>query len=221
METQPNQPNESAEQDMREEVRKLTVEAVTHGRIDTERLKLIIGFLSEATGASVRTGSKEIKDTLKPALSTLEQTLSKSAETSKLAVEEALSHISEFSKRDLPKVADDFEALSKLFFDAATRAASGANALAKTVLNDLAEHAKHASTGAEQPNDAITPTKDSFAHVGAESVRVTSQISQNVVRHLAQLASGILAGLADSLATRASSPSNEHQHKAPDAKTPD
>ncbi len=212
-----NPQDKSDQLDMGEEVRRLTVQALTHGQFDMERLKLIASRLSETTGASVRMGGKEIKDKIRPAISTLDEALSKSAETSKLAIEEALSHISEFSKRELPKTAGDFEALSKLFLDAAAQAASGANALAKSVLSDLAGHAKQASSSiGGQAGDTITPAKDSLAHLGSESVRVASQISQNAVSQFAQVASGILAGLADTLAARAQKPSAEQDNKTPE-----
>jgi len=202
--------------DIKETVRRITLEALTEGKLDTESVQQVASAVVKGAGMGAASPGSEAKDILVQAVSGLDEALSKAAEASKLALEEAVGQGDEFSSHELKRALDDMQGLEELFLETLRDAAKGGKDQVSVILHDLAEHAQHSGTavgtqlkeGLADLVEQVSGAGKSQLESGAESVKTTGSL-------LAQLASGVLEGIADSLHT------SVDVEAKPDKKLPD
>ena len=186
--------------DIKETVRRITLDALTKGELDTESVQQVASAVVRGAGMGAASPGTETKDILVQAVSGLDEALSKAAEASKLALEEAIGRGDEFSSHELRRSLDDMQGLEELLLETLHNAAKGGKDQVSVILQDLAEHAQHSGTavgtelkeGLTDLVEQITDHGNTRLESGVESVRETSSL-------LARIASGILEGIADSL----------------------
>jgi len=132
--------------DIKETVRRITLKALTEGELDTESIRQVASAVVKGAGMGAESHGSEAKDILVKAVSGLDEALSKAAEASKLALEEATSRGEEFSSHDLKQTLDDMQELEELFLETLRDAAKGSKDQVSVILRDLAEHAQHSGT---------------------------------------------------------------------------
>ena len=186
--------------DIKETVRRVTLKALTEGELDTESVRQVASAVVKGAGIGAASHGAEARDILTMAVSGLDEALSKAAEASKLALEEAAGRGEEFSSHDFKQTLDDMQGLEELFLETLRDAAKGSKDQVAVILHDLAEHAQHSGTAVgTQLKEGLTDLVEQATGAGksqleshAESVKTTGSL-------LARLASGMLEGIADSL----------------------
>ena len=93
--------------DIRNDVRSVTLQALSDGHLDTKKINKVIHAVMEGASIGAEAKGEQAKDALTDAMSGMDDALAKSAEASKLAIEEAAGHVKDFSSHDLKRALDD------------------------------------------------------------------------------------------------------------------
>lgn len=182
--------------DVRAAVRDITVEALSAGRLDKAHIKHVITAVMAGISEGVEIKGGDARRSLEQAWAGLDDALAKSAEAVRFAMQEARADLSSFAESDLRRAADELRGLEQLFLDTASRVASGAGKATRQVIEHLVEHAKRAGTDAGRH---AKPAASALQHLIEEAARQGLRLGINVTRQVARVASGVLAGIADSL----------------------
>jgi len=202
--------------DVKEIVRRITLKALTEGKLDTESVRQVASTVVKGAEMGAASHGAEARDILTMAVSGLDEALSKAAEASKLALQEAAGRGEEFSSHDLKRTLDDMQGLEELFLETLRDAAKGGKDQASVTLHDLAEHAQHSGTAVgTQLNVGLTDLIEQVVDFGKVQLESGADSAKTTGALLAQLASGMLEGIADSL-----HPPVDVEAK-PDEKSPD
>lgn len=190
-------------------VHDLTLKILTQGHLDIEKLKQVIHAVMEGAsiGADVKGGN--VKDSLRDAMSGMDDALAKSAQASKLAIEETAGRVKDFNNHDLKRALDDLLTLEKLFFDSTREVASGASEMVKEILSDLIKHAQQSGTSVGKiTSEAVTSLNQKLGNTLKDSTSATSNATIEVGVHIANAAAGILEGIAESLQSKSKNKSS-------------
>lgn len=186
--------------DVHDAVRDLTLEALSHGRIDAARIKEVVTAVTSGVTEGATPASSTTKATLESAWRGLDAALAKSAEAVSLGLDEARGRLGEFAQSDVQRAATELRALEELFIETVSAVGRSADAVARDVWSGLVGHAQRAGTDtgrqARASAEAIQNTVDNAARQG---VQFAADVGGNVLRQLAQVASGVLAGVAQKL----------------------
>jgi len=186
--------------DIKETVRRITLKALTKGELDKESVRQVASAVVKGAGIGAAIPGSEAKDIMVQAVSGLDEALSRAAEASKLALEEAMDRGEEFSSHDLKRSLDDMQGLEELFLETLRDAAIGGNDKVSVILHDLAEHAQHSGTAVgTQLKEGLTDLVEQVADAGKAQLESGVDSARETGSLLAKLTSGILEGVADSL----------------------
>ena len=186
--------------DIRHDVRALTLNALSDGHLDTKKINKVIRAVMEGVSIGAEDKGEQAKDALSDAMSGIDDALAKSAEASKLAVEEAVGHIKDFSSHDLKRAMDDLLGLEELFFDTVRDVSKGTNETIKETLSDLVKHAKQHGTNVGKTSSEATATlSQKLSNTLKDTASASIQSTADVLAHIANASAGILEGIADTL----------------------
>jgi len=186
--------------DIRHDVRSVTLQALSDGHLDTKKINKVVHAVMEGVSIGVEDKSEQAKDVLSDAMSGMDDALAKSAEASKLAVEEAAGHLKDFSSQDLKRAMDDLLGLEELFFDTVHDVAKGTNETVKETLSDLVNHAKQNGTNVGKTTSEATSTlSQKLGNTLKDTASAGIQSTADVLAHIANASAGILEGIADTL----------------------
>jgi hypothetical protein len=169
--------------DIRERVRKAVEASVNKTKAAPERLT---NFAHSTVEAAVRTVDestpKEPESVLRQVVDGLGDALQRTAQATRLAVQEAAGEGKAYASEDLKQVASDFKTLSEMFVDTVGSAAKGAARGAKSEAGTVRDHAARTF-------QAIKPSLQSAAEtalkhpLGLAGESATAAV--NVTRHTA------------------------------------
>lgn len=185
---------------IREDTCDITLTALSQRHLDTHKIRQVVRAVIE--GASIGSTSKggQAKDALLNAMTGVDEALAKSAEASKLAVEEAAGNIKDFGKQDLKRAIDDIQTLEDMFLDTVSDVAKGADELIRDALSDMVEHARHSGTAvgktAAQTTETLNQQLGKTLHEAASD---SAHAAMDIAGHIAQAAAGALDGIAQTL----------------------
>jgi len=194
-------------ENVREQVRKVTLDALTQGTLDAERIKevvhSVIAGVSQGVSAAGGSGSDaedSAKKTLEEALKGVDEALKKSAEAVELSLQEAAGKADDFAHSELKKAIEEMKALEEMFLDTIRKVAQGADDLVRNVLQDLIAHARRTGTDVGRAAKQTTNTLQTrLPQAAQQSAKAAVTAGENMGRQLAQVASGILSGLASGI----------------------
>ena len=189
-----------------ERVREITLAALAGRQLDKDAIKQVAEAVI-ATGKQEVAGGKARADegahALKEAVRGLDEALAASAEAMHLALREAAGRGDEFSQTTLRQAGDDLAVLESLFIETLAAGAEDAKGVAQATLKELAAHAR---VGGTAVGERIAPALVQMGQVVADSVRGQVEAGAETLRResalLADLATGMLTGLADSAKRR-------------------
>jgi len=207
---QAKQAADNSDVDLRELVRDITIQALTEQQLDSEGTKRVIHSVigGIAEGLEKQKGTLEVS--LKTALKGVDDALGKTAQASKLAIEEVYGKTSDFAENDLKNAIQDLTSLEDLFIDSINVVSRQTNHLVRTVLTDLAVHFQNSGTEVRrQTLSAATGLRQELMTAGRESVTSAVDTGKQMSQQLAGIASGILAGMAETLSKKAKSSTSE------------
>lgn len=193
-------------EDIKASVREITMQALSKGRLDAEKIRGVVGSVVSGIAAGAKKEGANVSRSVRDALSGVDDALAKSALASRLAIEEVAGHAEEFGHSEFKRALDDLKTLEELFLQTIKEAASSSETRVRETLNDFLQHAKVSGTAvgkaaaenAETLSRTLGNTLLETATGGAEAaLRVGSQLSQ--------AAAGFLDGLASSVKERSQS----------------
>lgn len=186
--------------DIQKEVHDITIAALKDGHLETERVKGIIKAVSEGATLGASELGENIGDAIKQAFTGLDQALVKAAEASKLAIQEAVGRAGEFTEHELKRSLNDLDTLEELFLDTIKQTGKSASGSAADILNDLVAHARHSGTAVgEHVTQAVNGLQEQMRRVGTMGFKAGTDFAFSASQQIAQIASGVLSGIADSL----------------------
>lgn len=188
------------ESDIRETVRRITLKALTEGKLDTKEIRQVVNAVIKGAGSGAASHGTEAKDVLAKAIYGLDDALSSVAEASKLALQEAAGHIKTFTKQDLKQATDDILALEEIYLDTLKHVAKESNEFIGRTLNELLRHARHSGTMVGHRASKIVETlNQELGQTLSETVTAGSDSALKVASQLSHAAAGFLDGIAQTL----------------------
>ncbi len=186
--------------DIQQEVHNITLTALKEGKLETERVKEIIQAVTEGAALGATEFGENIGDAMQQAFTGLDQALVKAAEASKLAIEEAVGRAGEFSEQELKRSLNDLRALEEMFLETLKQTGESASGSAAKIMEDLFKHARHSGTAVgEHVAKTTQALQNQIFHASATSFKTSSDFAMSTSRQITQIASGVLAGIVDSL----------------------
>jgi hypothetical protein len=183
-----------------DEVRDITLKALSEGKLDGARIKGVIKAVVEGVSIGAANKQTEVKTTLKEALTGVDEALAKTAEASKLAVEEAMGRVKDYNKDELDKAIKDIKELENTFVDTVKNVSKSGSSLVRESLDDLITHAKNTGTEVgKHSKEIVNALTQQFAQTAQETVSASADAARTFASNLAEAAAGFLSGLAESL----------------------
>ncbi len=182
--------------DVHQKIKDITLKALTQHQLDIENIKSVTEAVSQGINEGMATHGEHGKEVFLQAVTALDDALAMAAEASKLAIEEASSRVSDYSEHDLNDAIKNLQEMEGSFLDTLAKVAKGSNQLVADIISDFITHSGQSGTAVgKQTLTALDALKD------------LPQISKNIITSstvstastLAQIGSGILLGIAESL----------------------
>ena len=181
--------------DVHQKIKAITLKALTAKQLDMDNIKNVAEEVSKGINEGMSSQSEQAKVIFGHAASALDDALATAAEASKLAIEEASSRMSEYSKHDLDRASKDLQDMESMFLDTLEKVTQG-NHVVADIVRDFIGHARQSGTAVgRQALTALDALKE-LPHWGKETV-VSNTVAATIT--LAQIGSGILSGIAESL----------------------
>ena len=159
-----------------------------------------IKSVTEAVGNGINEGmasqGEHAKEVFMHAATALDDALAIAAEASKLAIEEAASRVSDYSQHDLDSAIKELQDVEGSFLDTMEKIAKGSNQVVADIVSDFIAHTGQSGTAVgKQTLIALEALKD-LPQISKKMI-VSSTVA--TASTLAQIGSGILLGIAESL----------------------
>ena len=202
-----------ADKDIRETVRCITLKALSEGKLDLNELSQIASCVIKGAGLGAVIHSRDGQShQLTKAVAGLEDALCSAVEASKLAVEEASSHVNTFSKQDLQRTINDLSELEAMYLETLKDVAKEANEAVSVTLNDLARHGRVSGTAVGQKvTEVSTLLNQQLTERLSDTVAAGVDSAAKVTRNLAYAAAGFLDAFAQKLDEKSTSNSNSNK----------
>jgi len=182
--------------DVHQKIKTITLNALTKRQLDMDNIRTVAETVSKGINEGMMTQSKHAKELFAQAASALDDALAIAAEASKLAIEEAASKASEYSQHDLDSASKDLLDMEGIFLDTLERVTKGGNQVVIDIVGDFISHARQSGTAVGNQALAALEALQGLPHWGKETV-ISTTVAATVT--LAQIGSGILLGIAESL----------------------
>jgi hypothetical protein len=182
--------------DVHQQIKAITLKALTSGQLDVENINSVTKAVSEGINEGMATQGDHAKEVFLQAITALDDALAIAAEASKLAIEEAASKVNEYSQHDVNDAIKDLQAMEGSFLDTLEKVAKGSNQVFADIVSDFIAHTGQSGTAVgKQTLIALEALKD-LPQINKEII-VSSTVA--TASTLAQIGSGILLGIAESL----------------------
>jgi hypothetical protein len=182
--------------DIYERVRSITLKALTERTLDIDNIKDVMEAVLKGMSDGMSHHYDPAKQAFKQSTEALDDALTKTAEASKLAIEEAASHVDELSSHDFKRAAEDLKSLEGLFLDTIETVGRHSNETASKIAKDFLSHARANGTAVGRQSKIILEGLDNLRLSGQHAVMSSAAATTSA---LAKIAAGFLAGIAESL----------------------
>ena len=182
--------------DVHQQIKAITLKALTKGQLDIDNIKSVTEAVGKGINEGMATQGEHAKEVFTQAATALDDALAIAAEASKLAIEEAASRVSEYSEHDLNDAIKDLQDREGVFLDTLGKIAKGSNQVIAGIVSDFIDHTGQSGTAVGKKTlTALEALKD-LPQISKEII-VSSTVA--TASTLAQIGSGILLGIAESL----------------------
>ncbi|MCF6252811.1 MAG: hypothetical protein L3J75_16315 [Methylococcaceae bacterium] len=185
-----------SEEDLYQQVKIITLKALTERSLDMENIKSVVQAVSKGISAGISSQSIPAKNMFKQSIDALDDALVKTAEASKLSIEEAASRMSEFSNHDLNRATEDLKSLEEMFLETVGKVARESNEAFVEIVDDFISHAKQNGTSVGKQTQAALEYLNDLRHLEQKTIITNTSAAAST---LTTIASGILSGIAESL----------------------
>ncbi len=182
--------------DVHQQVKDITLKALTKRQLDMENIKSVTEAVINGTNEGMTDHGKHGKEVFMQAATALDDALATAAEASALAVEEAASKVAEYSEHDFNDAIKDIQDMEGMFIDTLEKVAKDSNQVVADIIRDFIAHTRQSGTSVgEQALIALDALKD-LPKISKDII-ISSTVATTST--LAQIGSGILLGIAESL----------------------
>jgi ElaB/YqjD/DUF883 family membrane-anchored ribosome-binding protein len=178
--------------DIYQRVRAITLRALTERELDMDNIKAVVEAVFKGIGAGISSQYEPAKSAFTEAVTAIDDALEKTAEASKLAIEEAASRAGEFSDNDLNQAAEELKNLENVFLETLEKVGHSGNEMVVDIARNFVAHARQNGTAVGRHTREAMETLENVMRKGQQAASNTASI-------LAKIGSGILTGIADSL----------------------
>lgn len=190
----------TSEPDLRERVRDLTARALHERRMALQDVSEIVRAIVSGVGSGLTSRGGEVKDSLKQAVSGLDDAVGSAAQAASYTLREAAEQGKAFKDNELKASLEQLRDLESQFVDTLKQAARQSGGKLKEELETLSEHLKNSGTRTgEQARDALQQLAGGVKASSKAGRAGLSESASTATERLSQVASGILEALSDSL----------------------
>jgi transcription termination factor NusB len=187
-------------ENIRRQVRDIVIEALAKKSVDRDSVKNTMDAVLEGAIDAAPEDQKELAEVLKKTVDGMEEALAKAAEASKLAVEESGGRLDSFAEQDLKAAAEDLKDLEALFLQTLKDLAVSGHTTVGTLLRDAVNHAERTGTDIGRAvQEALEALHGPLSQAARPHLADVERAGKAGAASLASIASGILAGIAESL----------------------
>ncbi len=182
--------------DVHQQVKDITLKALTARQLDMDNIKSVTEAVINGVNEGLTSHGEHGKEVFMQAATALDEALAIAAEASALAIEEAASKVNEYSDHDINNAIKDLQGREAVFLNTLEKVAKGSNQVVADIVNDFIAHSRQSGTAVgEQTLIALEALKD-LPKISKDII-ISSTVATTSA--LAQIASGILSGIAESL----------------------
>ncbi len=182
--------------DVHQQIKDITLKALTSGRLDMDNIKSVTEAVSNGINEGIASHGGHGQEVFKHAVTALDDALATAAEASKLAIEEVTSKVADYSQHDLNGAIKDLQELEGMFLDTLEKTAKGSSQVVTDIVSDFITHTRQSGTAVgKQTLTALEALKD-LSLIGKDIIVSSTAATTST---LAQIGSGILLGIAESL----------------------
>jgi hypothetical protein len=190
-----------AGEDVTRRVRDLTLAALRNRSFDREGIREVVRAVTEGVAAAAPASGGSLRQAMGQAFRGMDEALSKSLEAGESAVRQMVATGRGVADNEVKQALAGLKKIEEDFVDTVSKVAASANERARPELRALVERATHAGT----------ETGKQTAKLMAEFTFSGMELAGQFSVRFAQMASGVLAGMADALEKSAA----EKKRKAP------
>lgn len=184
--------------DIHNEVRQIVVDALKDGRMEPKHIKEVLQAVVNGAFEGATASEPEAKEVLQKTVAGMDDALSQVAQASSLAIEEAAGNVEEFTEHDLKRALTDLHDLEQLFFDTLSDVAKGGQEVTSSSINNIVDHLQQSSTSVGRTVEETTSHLSDFLAKKGKNIQL-ADVAKTTGASVARVASGLLAGLAESL----------------------
>jgi len=185
---------------VQESIRNIVTQALEDGKMEPEAIKQTLNEVVEGACEGAKIKPQENADALKEVINGVDSALKQASIASKLAIEEASGNIQDFSDHDLKRALNDLQDLESLFFDTLSEVANQGKGTAHDTLKSLLNHLQSSgSSVGKSVNEILTGLHSDLSEGGRLQQIQAADVAKATGATVASIASGVLAGIADSL----------------------
>ena len=185
-----------SEIDVHQQVKAITLKALTTRQLDMDNIKNVTEAVGQGINEGLTTEGEHAKEVFTQAATALDDALAIAAEASKLAIEEAASKVADYSQHDLNDAIKDLQDREGLFLDTLAKIAQGGNQVVADIISDFIAHAGQSGTAVGKQTLAALDALKDLPQI-SKNIIVSSAVATTTT--LAQIGSGLLLGIAESL----------------------
>lgn len=180
--------------DVRQRVKEIVLQALTKGRLDMENIRRVTESVSKGIDEGIAGRDEHVAEAFVNAANALDDALAIATEASTLAIQEAAYKAS--SQHDFNEAIKDIRNMEGLFIETLEKLAKGSSRAVADIVNDFVEHARKSGTAVgKQSLKAL----DALADLPKISADLIISSTAATASALAEIGSGILMGIAESL----------------------
>jgi len=184
-------------------IRSIVTKALEDGNMDPDAIKQALNEVVEGACDGANINPQQNTDALKEVISGVDTALKQASIASKLAIEEASGNVQDFSDHDLKRALNDLQDLESLFFNTLNEVADQGKETAHDTLKNLLNHMQSGgSSVGKSVSEILTGLHNELSEGGRLQKIQAADVAKSTGATVASIASGVLAGIADSLQTK-------------------
>jgi hypothetical protein len=186
--------------DIRERVRDLTLQALRDHRFDREGISDVVRAVTEGVARGADGDRVDMRHAVSEALTGLDKALRTSAEAGQVALKELASTGRDFSDSELKQALANFKKLEEDFFSTVGQVADAASERVQPELREALAAARRSGTETgRQMASVVSEFAQRFSVASLDATVSGLEAASEFSARFAQLASGVLSGLAEAL----------------------
>lgn len=184
--------------DIHNEVRQIVVDALSDGQMQPEHIKEVMQAVINGAFEGATESEPEVKEVLQQTVSGIDNALSQVAQATTLAIEEAADNVEKFTDHDLKRALTDLGDLEKLFIDTLNEVAKDGQETTSGIIGNIVQHLQQSSTSVGRTVTETSSHLTDFLSSKGKNVHI-ADVAKSTGATVASVASGFLAGIAESL----------------------